>query len=529
MIWTLLRVFFKERFGFQRLFGRSISSSPIKKILMGLLLVYALGVTSFSLGFIHYEFALLLLPSGQFDSLLLQMNSYMMGIAFLFSFFQARGSLYGYKDFDFLGSLPIQKTTLIIAKWFLMYTFILLFGLLVTLPILVVYLQFVTVPLVSIILGFVAFLFLPLPVMILGVLLSIGIYEVTKNWINPKIMQSILMVLFLLAYITFQFVQSSWLESGEIAPWLNDVFSWYAPQTWVVEAFQGNLVSFAILVLSHAGLVVFALWAMSGTIYRLNQSQQTQRTKVSKESSFLQKTPILHLVSMEWKRFIMSPIYLLNTGFGIVMLIIGSVAMLFIPNIADMLEVVEAELGLSAQAIWLVFVGFTLSTVYSPAVSLSLEGKNIQLLKTLPLPYFNISLAKILFNIVLIVPMLTLSHVIVSLVLEIPFLESFLTWLLLLLASGLFSVFFHWVNVFFPRFDFQQDVEVVKQSLAALIAVFGGFGLTALLVTSYMVWLNEMDPTLRLLVLSGAVFVSLVALLYGLKKFADRFYEGFSV
>ena len=33
--------------------------------------------------------------------------------------------------------------------------------------------------------------------------------------------------------------------------------------------------------------------------------------------------------------------------------------------------------------------------------------------------------------------------------------------------------FFFWMNVFFPRFDFQQDVEVVKQSIAALVAVFG--------------------------------------------------------
>lgn len=529
MIWTLLRIFLKERFGFQRLFGRSISSSPLKKILMGLLLIYAFGVTAFSLGFLHYEFALLLEPTGQFDSLLMQMNGYMLGITFLFSFFQARGSLYGYKDFDFLGALPIRKTTLTHAKWLVMYIFILLFGLILTLPILIVYLQFVSLSLIEIVLGFLAFCFLPLPIMMIGVLVSIGIYELTRHWLNPKVMQSILMVLFLLLYLVFQLTQSSGLETGQQAPWLEDLLSWYLPQQWVLESFHGNGLSFSLIIVSHGAFLVVVLWAMSGTIYRLNQSQQSQQTKRAKQIEFKEKNPMVHLLSMEWKRYLHSPIYLLNTGFGLIMLLLGSAALIFVPDITSTLALLEAELGLSSNAIWLVFVGFTVSTVYSPAVSLSLEGNNMQLLKTYPLPAFTISLAKIGFNLVLIVPILTLSQTILSFTLNLPILESFFTWVVLVIFSGLMSVFFHWVNLFFPRFDFQQDVEVVKQSIAALVAVFGGFGLTAFLVTSYMVWLHPFDELLRLLILSGGFLVLLLILVGLLKRFAQRFYESFSV
>ncbi|MDD4006263.1 MAG: hypothetical protein PHD98_03780, partial [Bacilli bacterium] len=38
------------------------------------------------------------------------------------------------------------------------------------------------------------------------------------------------------------------------------------------------------------------------------------------------------------------------------------------------------------------------------------------------------------------------------------------------------SIFFAWINVFFPRFDFKSDAEVIKQSMAAFVAVFSGFG-----------------------------------------------------
>jgi hypothetical protein len=40
-------------------------------------------------------------------------------------------------------------------------------------------------------------------------------------------------------------------------------------------------------------------------------------------------------------------------------------------------------------------VGFSLSTVYTPAVSLSLEGKNLATLKTLPIPALTIFKAKV--------------------------------------------------------------------------------------------------------------------------------------
>jgi hypothetical protein len=83
MYWRLLGVFLKERFGIERLFGRSISQSPLKKILMVVLLIYALGVTSFSLGFLHYELALVLQASNDFTPLLQQVASYVIGIAFL--------------------------------------------------------------------------------------------------------------------------------------------------------------------------------------------------------------------------------------------------------------------------------------------------------------------------------------------------------------------------------------------------------------------------------------------------------------
>ncbi|MBM3909561.1 MAG: hypothetical protein FJ352_02190 [Firmicutes bacterium] len=236
-----------------------------------------------------------------------------------------------------------------------------------------------------------------------------------------------------------------------------------------------------------------------------------------------------HLLKKEWQRFVGTSIYFINTGFGILMLILLTAVSLFIPSAIS--EVRQLMVAMGIEPIWLIFgiVGFSLSTVYTPAVSLSLEGKNINLLKSLPIEGWTIIKAKIFFNLLLTIPVVLFASVIGSSLFQLDFLIAILFIIMLVLFTILLSIFFMYINLWFPRFDFHQEVEVVKQSLAPLVAVFGGFSLLGALL-----WLNfeplaSLDLYARLITLSGIEFFFIGIALWFLKTNAQRYFQSFSV
>lgn len=64
--------------------------------------------------------------------------------------------------------------------------------------------------------------------------------------------------------------------------------------------------------------------------------------------------------------------------------------------------------------------------------------------------------------------------------LKISFVHQMLLMLLSIGFSLLSSSVNGIINLYFPKFHFTNDVEVIKQSIGALLGVFGGFGLMAL-------------------------------------------------
>jgi ABC-2 type transport system permease protein len=109
-----------------------------------------------------------------------------------------------------------------------------------------------------------------------------------------------------------------------------------------------------------------------------------------------------------------------------------------------------------------------------------LEGKNFALLKSLPIKPVVLLGSKIVFNLVLLIPVIIFTVMGFGYSFSLSGLEMFMLGLLLITLALMMSLFFMWVNLWFPRFDFQTEVEVVKQSIAPLIAVFGAIFLVVM-------------------------------------------------
>lgn len=467
MFFKLLKVFLKENFGARRLFGDRISRSKGKSILFIFLFVYAFGAVGVSTGLMFYTMDV--------DRILLgYIASYAVGLGFLLSFFQANGFLFQFKDYEILGSLPIKPLSVFLAKLAAMLVFTYIFIFFLTAPIIVVYYMRAPFDILGFIYLVLGFIVLPLPAIIAGSFLSLLIAKISKRFAKSNLIQTILMFAIFLIIFVASMAGSLSAENGSFIPaWVIDaISSVYLPNEWFTAAVhEQNALNFLFLFLSHAAFFIAFVMIISRLSVKTNQNRASGKEVIIKDRH-LKRTPVFWaLLHKEWRRFVGTPIYIFNCAMGLMMLIILSIASLIFKA-----QIAEA-VGEFAPYALLALFAFCLSTVYTPAVNLSLEGKNFALLKTLPIKGETIVAAKTIFNLVLEVPIILVCLPLAAIACELDVWTALASLLAIISFAVLSSIFFAWLNLLFPRFDFKNEAEVIKQSMSAFLAVFGSFGL----------------------------------------------------
>ena len=522
MYGLLLKTFLKERLSIHRLFGQKIARSKIQSVLMVGLLIYAFGVTGFSSVFLNYEIGLGLQPIGQLSQLLFNLYSQLASLGFLFGFFQAQGYLFQYKDFDLLGTLPISQKVIIAAKLTMMLVFVYLFAMIMVLPTYGVW-WYLSIPSIwQLFLFLPMYLLTPIPLLLLGSFISYWIRKLTQRFIQANVLQTIFSVMFIISFASFSYGFTEWVPP-EVLVWFEsvDVFG-----GWFVDAIANvSLLPFLGFALIHLVILFGFIWLMSQPLLSMNQ-QRTLSPKIEyKKIPLKTKTVYQHLLVKEWRRFIGTSIYFINTGFGLIMLLAATLVALFFPTLVIEITTLLSLVGI--HPVWFIFavVGFSLSTVYTPAVSLSLEGKNLATLKTLPIPALTIFKAKIGFNLWLTLPVVFLTTMVAITMFSLSWMESMLALMMLILFAILLSIFFLYLNLFFPRFDYHHEVEVVKQSLAALLAVFGGFAWIGLFFWFVFVPLVNLDASLQMTIVIALEMIAISGMAFILIRRSDYFYN----
>jgi ABC-2 type transport system permease protein len=224
---------------------------------------------------------------------------------------------------------------------------------------------------------------------------------------------------------------------------------------------------------------------MSQPLIRINQAKNQQRIRTNHRIAKQTRSLWIHLIYKEFKRLVQTPIYLMNTTFGLLLLMLVTGLVVFFPSEVSVLQVSLNTSVMVANWIIFIIVGFAISTVFTPAVSLSLEGANFPLLKSLPVTGRIIFMSKIVFNMLLISPLVIITGLVLGFRSGLSVGDIGILIVSMLIFGLLLSTFYMFLNIWIPRFDYQHEVEVVKQSLASVFAVLGGFawlGLTMWLV-----------------------------------------------
>lgn len=523
----LLKVFLKQQFSYRRLFGGDIAQSRFKRWLFSGLLIYVGAVTLLGNWFLFFDAAQALKDAGMLDYFLRMAFANLIGLTVLFTLFQASGLLFDNKDFDLLAPLPIQHRTVVTAKLTMMLLFILLFSLLMNGGIIGLYYYFSPFNFLSIITFFPLYAIVPIPVMVFVSLVALGIDRLAARFVKKSTVNIVLLTAFLIGYfgISLLSVDADLLAFFQPIQTFFQMF--YAPANWFVEAIDnGNLLSVVWLLLSHGFVLVIAVMLLTPlTLYTNRRKTMALKAKVVKKTAFKSKPFWAALILKEWSLFLNTPSYFINCGFGvIVMLILSTLSFWFKESLLTGLGLV----GLPAPWAIMAVLGFSTSTVYTPAISLSLEGKNFAMLKALPIPGRTVLLSKAAFNMTVLTLPLVLSVVLFGVAFEMGWWQISLMLIALWFFALLLSLSDLFFNLWFPKFDFQNEVEVVKQSLASFFAVMFGVGLLAFLgYGAYVLYgpLNLESTLLIAILLQGIAVATLLTLLL---RFGNRWYQKLS-
>jgi ABC-2 type transport system permease protein len=142
-------------------------------------------------------------------------------------------------------------------------------------------------------------------------------------------------------------------------------------------------------------------------------------------------------------------------------------------TVSKVLEIPMADAYIS-PIITLMFI-FCISFTFITAPSISLEGKSLWIIKSLPIKIENILWSKILLNITFTVPALIINTIIVALALKIDTTTIFAIFCVSLLYCLFTPITGILINLYFPKLEWTTQISVVKQSASVLLATLMGF------------------------------------------------------
>ena len=210
------------------------------------------------------------------------------------------------------------------------------------------------------------------------------------------------------------------------------------------------------------------------------------------------------LLIRDARRYMASSVYMINTIMGSVMGTIGSVALVF-TDIEKATGSLPMHLNIRQATVFLISGIFCMMNTTSTSVSM--EGKEWWILKSLPLPSKMILDSKLCFNLLLIAPFYLISQVFLGIVLRgeaVEILWSVVIMMLFILCSCVGGLT---ANLKFPKMEWDSEVVVVKQSASAAVG-----GMSGMLGAVFCGLIVMVIPTSLIHVLRAAIVLMLILL-----------------
>lgn len=480
------------------------------KILSFLILMIFAGI-SFEISMFSY-FNLMVEPLKSIDMLyIIAIQGFMISIFIILgtSIYKSPGLLFGMKDFEFLISLPIKPWVILSIKIINLILIDYLFLAISLIPALIVYFINTEVTFIMIINAIIMYIFIPfIPIVIASLIGFVFTYILSK--VRYKNILYIVEGIILIPFIFFvssniEFILNYIFKNAES---INDIlFRIYPPLKYYINgivygSFSGALI---FILISISTFTVFII-LLNRVFVKINSKLLENYKKNSFKMKKVKEYNILRtLLNKEFIRYISKPVVVLNTSIGMVLYLLSVIGILFIGdefiNIIFDANVTKEFIPLLLIVQTSLFVALSNTT----SSSISLEGSQFLILKSLPIDFMYVFKEKMLLNnIITIIPIL-----IGSLIFTVKLNLSVIQGLWLLIIPTLISLFMAKIgliiNLIFPKMVWISEVIVVKRSISVMLTLL--IGILTVLVPSGIYYLIDIKNTDVYLLVVSIIFI----------------------
>lgn len=509
-------------------------SSKLKKILFPVFLFVivclSIGTYAYMMGENLYSYNL--------TYIMLTMFIFMVTImTFIEGIYKSQGILFETKDNDMLFSLPIKRYQILFVRIFKLLLFQFVFNLMFLLPAFIVFIYFEKPGFNFYFISIVMAVLIPIIPTIISSFLGYIVKMISSRFKSKKIIQVLLSTLIFLGifYISMNlddFVQDIVLKATSINEILIKIYYPLGLYINLIDHF--NILEFIkLLLINILPLIVFILIGEKYYFQIISNSKETSMNnkKELKKEIIRKRNPLISLVYKELSRYFSSIVYMFNTSFGLILIVLVTVLLCFKgQHTFDTILTnygISTELSLSILFYFLILFAGSMSSITSS--SISLEGKTINVTKSLPIKEESILLSKIITCYVIELPFMLISDILFIIKFKpsvgYVLLLILLTFIVILLTSCIGLI----VNLKYPKMDATNDTEVVKQSMSSMISVF--IGMFIFVGSILLVWYFNKYISINLLITIhlALMFILSIILYFLLMKNGPKEYRNINV
>lgn len=452
--------------------------------------------------FYNFTFCMAFMAIYSLEEYLVFMYSVAGILTLMLSIFKIQSTIFRTKDYEFLESLPVSKKTIVASKLLALELICLFEDALICLPTIIFYGIFSGNAL-GCVMGVVGLLFISFIPLLVAALITYVFTILTGRSKFSNVINIVLYVAFFVSILIISFSFSMGME-GE-----NDVLATYLDimpyMRWLYHSLDASrwyeILYFLLANIACAVLVVvFISFGYRRINTRMNQG--TSHTEYKMKSAREQNISADRaLFKKEWSLLSKKPMYFVNSFLGPVFATVISIVFCqMMKNIGveggaspDEVEEIVSSVFLMVPAVILLMNSMMTST----SASFSIEGKEIEALKSYPLSIRQIVWAKLKIGILIPVLLNLVLNAVVCAVIQ-PSLPIILEIMILPLGACVLIAFIGMLcGLKWPKFDYTNEMQIFKNSMAVNLTMVFSL-LICLVCIGLMVSLNFLNPYVSL-------------------------------
>lgn len=529
----MYKILLKKQFSelFSRMMNRSIGGirhTKIKIFVFAALAAYILGL----MGYLFYSMADMMCAPLYRAGLswlyfaLMGLLTALLGL--VGSVFIAYSALYQAKDNELLLSMPISPGAILFSRMAMVYLMSVLFEMIAWIPVTIQYFRAAGWSFIVLAANLIILVVLPFLALVLSCILGWVIALLSAHVRSNVAVTVILTLGFIGAYYYFyrkasEYLNMILLNSRAVSARIRVILYPFYHLGRGAAGDARSLLIFTGMILAVFA-VVYAVLAKS--FLRMLTTKRGAAKTVYRERTLRAAKPESALLRKEFMRLTGSSVYMLNCGMGAVLLLIGAGAAVVKGRwLNEMFRLLYPGLGKAMPLFLCAAVAAVSSMNDLTAPSISLEGKNFWLVKSLPVSAGQVLKAKLKLQLLVS----GIPTVICAAVLNVVTGQSVISCILAPVCCLLFVIvcaaFGLLVNLKLPNFTWTNEMVAVKQSMSVAIAILTPWCVIAALGFLYYVVWDSVNAEIYLAVSAVLLGVLAAVLLWVLKEKGTRMFE----